>query len=85
MSKVKHKYNISNPEIARKSSSGASCVKCGCLRRYVQGVQSYFIGDTAYGKIAPPCDESLVSKSDHKEPEATLYQKIKELGRENNI
>lgn len=57
---AKHKWNGAIGY--GKDNSSVACVKCGCVRQWVGGFPTYFINDSVYDKIAPACDQRLLTK-----------------------
>lgn len=56
--KRRHKWN--EPKGVHKGTSNKGgfavmCIKCGCVKEYVNGVPTYFINDNVYDKITPDC------------------------------
>lgn len=57
-----HKW--SSPNTGKKATSNkggvaTSCLRCGCVREYVNGKVTYFINDTIYFQ-SPECNPSTV-------------------------
>lgn len=50
----RHKWSPKATSHAKDNSS-TTCVNCGMIRQWVGGFPTYFINDTVYDKIAPPC------------------------------
>lgn len=49
--------------IGYTADSGTSkCIKCGCVKKYVKGVITFFRNDTVTGRLSPPCDNSLIKR-----------------------
>ena len=61
----RHKWN-GNSEAHTKQTSNkggfaVACIKCGCVKEYVEGIPTYFIDDTVYDRYAPKCDNRLLN------------------------
>jgi len=67
MKNMRHKWNGNNSfNRIRNNSDGRSsmavaCVKCGCVKEYIDGIPTYFIDDVLHDGKAPPCDERLLN------------------------
>lgn len=54
----RHKWDGPNGRRATSNKGGlaVSCEKCGCVREYVVGKATFFMGDSVYHK-SPDCKE----------------------------
>ena len=63
MSRHKWDFNLSNVRKITSNEGGGitSCLKCGCVKEYVKGVATYFLGEKVTD-VAPKCvaNSSLV-------------------------
>jgi len=57
--KSRHKWNGPTKGIPKRTANNGGltvcCVRCGCVREFVNGVPTYLIGDDVHIRISPPC------------------------------
>lgn len=49
-----HKWNREMKKLLHRDGTIAACIRCGCVKQYVNGKPTYFINDTSYDK-SPNC------------------------------